>query len=213
MPSHTFAGQPGNQVQTTRGYERQVLLDQPDLSCDKVTHSVDEEKAVDVVYLEFSKLILTPSPTALSWRKWLLMAWRGVLLTRWKNWLGDWAKRMVVDGSKSSSRPVTAISQGSVLGSVLFNIFIFIWIRGLSASSVSLQMTPSQVEVDLLEGRKGLAEGLGQAGSIGWVQQHKDQQNKVRGSSFELQQPHATLQVWRTVAWELLSWKGLGCIV
>ncbi|KAK4810383.1 hypothetical protein QYF61_022086 [Mycteria americana] len=40
---------------------------------DKVTRLADKGKAVDVVYLDFSKA-LTPFPTAFSWRNWLLMA-------------------------------------------------------------------------------------------------------------------------------------------
>jgi len=54
---------------------------------DKVMHLVDEGKAVDVVYLDFSKA-LTPFPTAFSSRNWLLLLWTGVrfvgLETGWK---------------------------------------------------------------------------------------------------------------------------------
>ena len=43
---------------------------------DKVTHLVDEGKSVDIVYLDFSKAFDTRlSPTAFSWRSWLLTAW------------------------------------------------------------------------------------------------------------------------------------------
>ncbi|KAK4828263.1 hypothetical protein QYF61_024870 [Mycteria americana] len=44
----------------------------------QVIHLVDEGKAVDVVYRDFSKAFDTV-PTAFSWRNWLLMAWTGVL--------------------------------------------------------------------------------------------------------------------------------------
>ena len=45
---------------------------------DQVTHLVDEGKAVDVVYLVFSKA-LTLFLTASSWRNQLPMVWMGVL--------------------------------------------------------------------------------------------------------------------------------------
>jgi len=49
-------GQPGNQAQPAWVHERHILIDQPDLIFyDQVTHLVNEGKAVDVVYLDFSK--------------------------------------------------------------------------------------------------------------------------------------------------------------
>jgi len=52
-------GQPGDQAQSAWVYERQVLLTNLIAFYDKATCLVDEGKAVDVVYLDFSKALDT----------------------------------------------------------------------------------------------------------------------------------------------------------
>ncbi|KAK4823158.1 hypothetical protein QYF61_026934 [Mycteria americana] len=128
----------------------------------KVTCLVDERKVVDVVFLDFSKAF-DNVPHRILLDKLSNCGMSGFMVCWVKNWLNSRTQRVVVNGWCGSGwQPITrAVPQCSILGPVMFNIFINYLNAGVECTiSKFADDTKLGSAVDSLEGQDTLQGDL-----------------------------------------------------
>jgi len=161
---------------------------------DGKTGWVDEGRAMDVVYLDFSKAFDTVSHNILTGklRKFGLDEW----MLRWiENWLNGRTQRVGISGTESSGRPVTSgVLQGQYWAQSRSTSSSMTWMMGQSAPSASLLMTQSWEEWWIHRQAVLPSSETWTGWKLGREEPDEVQQGQVQGPAPGEEQPDAPVQ-------------------
>jgi hypothetical protein len=120
----------------------------------KCYHSIgrilDEGGQIDVIYLDFSKAFDSVPHNYLLFKLETLYGISGVVLDWFRNYLSDRVQRVVIEGEESAWAHVTSgVPQGSILGPLLFLLFINDMPRAVVSSFIALFADDSKVYMSI----------------------------------------------------------------
>uniref|UniRef100_A0A8C5LN87 Reverse transcriptase domain-containing protein n=1 Tax=Leptobrachium leishanense TaxID=445787 RepID=A0A8C5LN87_9ANUR len=181
---------------------------------DWVTKIIDTGGAVDIAYLDFSKAFDTVPHRRLI-NKLQSLSLDSNIVEWIRQWLSDRQQRVVVNGVYSAQGLVTSgVPQGSVLGPILFNIFVSDIAEGINGK-VCLFADDTKIcnRVDVPGGISQMTNDLGKLKKWSELWQLSFNVDKCKIMHLGCKNPRAEYRIFDTVLTSTFEEKDLGVII